>query len=76
MVQGRPYGLHIPRTLEAWPVANAEPDAIKRKAPPERGQPSGWAANNTARNGGYYSAPAAEGRAVFAVEIEPDIRRK
>ncbi len=36
MVQGRPYGLHIPRTLEARPVANIEPDAVKRKAPPER----------------------------------------
>jgi hypothetical protein len=35
MVQGRPYGLHIPRTLEARPVANIEPDAVKRKAPPE-----------------------------------------
>jgi len=31
MVQGRPYGLHIPRTLEARPVANIEPDAVKRK---------------------------------------------
>ena len=37
MVQGRPYGLHVPRTLEARPVANIEPDAVKRKAPPERG---------------------------------------
>ncbi len=35
MVQGRPYGLHIPRTLEAPPVANFQPDAVKRKAPPE-----------------------------------------
>ncbi len=35
MVQGRPYGLHIPRTLEAQPVANIELDAVKRKAPPE-----------------------------------------